>query len=150
MAKFVYRGKERTTEDISRSAKQAGGTYDSYIYSGFARLKVKEGENQLRILPPTWEDLEKYGNSWHLSVFTHGNVGPDRGNFLCLDKMLGKPCPVCEARADCEDEDERDQLRVGWRGLAWVINRNDEKTGPQIWDFPPPLFTDVMARGGEQ
>ena len=143
---YVYRGRDRTAEDVTRRSRQASGSYDGILVTDIPRLKVKEGESELRILPPTWEDTEKWGNGWEISVYLHYNVGPDGGSFLCLDKMKGESCPICEARRESHDEDERDQLRPSWRGLCWAIDRGNEKAGPQVWDMPATLFRDINAR----
>lgn len=143
---FVYRGRERTAEDVTKRARQSSGSYDNILVTDTPRLKLKEGETEIRILPPTWEDTEKWGNGWEVAAWYHSGVGPDNGSFLCLDKMAGEPCPVCEVRRDSTDEDERDQLRPQWRGLCWVIDRNNEKAGPQVWDMPATLFRDINAR----
>jgi len=143
---FVYRGAERSVEGVTRRAKQASSSYDSYIKSEYTQLKVKEGEVSIRILPPTWEDMERWGDSWEIQVWLHYNIGSDSAAYLCLEKMLGKPCPCCEARAETRDEDEKDQLRPAWRGLAWALDRGDEKAGPQVWNFGGKLFRDIVAR----
>lgn len=146
MAKFVYRGEKRNVESVVRRSKQSGGSYDSYMSPACSFLKPSEGENQVRILPPTWEDVEKWGDGWEVSVYLHRDVGPDKGTYLCLDKMLGKPCPVCAARRDAADEEEADALRPQWRALAWSIDRNDEKAGPLVFGIGIRLFREINAR----
>lgn len=145
---FSYRGERRTTEDVTRRSRQSSGLYDSIIIGDVTRFKVKEGENTVRIMPPSWspDEDEKWGNSWEIQVYLHYGVGPDGGAFLCLDKMNGEPCPVCEARRDAADAEERDALAPSWRALCWVIDRDNEKAGPQIWDMPATLFRDINAR----
>lgn len=143
---FKYRGGDREVEGVVKRSKQAGGSYDSYLSPDVQFLKVREGDGTVRILPPTWEDIKKYGDGWELQIFLHRNVGPDNGTYLCLDKMLGKTCPVCEARREATDEDEADLLKPQWRALAWVINRDDEKAGPQVMSIPITLFRDINSR----
>lgn len=145
-AGFVYRGRDRTVEDVTRRSQQKGGNYDGILLPDVVKLKVKEGENEHRILPPTWEDVEKYGTGWEVQIQVHYNIGPDRGMFLCLDKMKGEPCPICEARRTAADDEEADALRPSTRALCWDIDRNNEKAGPQIWDMPLTLFRDINAR----
>ena len=144
--KFVYRGSDRTVESVVRKSKQAGGLYDSYLASDVQMYKPKEGEACVRILPPTWEDVEKWGDGWEIGVYIHYSVGPDNGTYLCLDKMKGEPCPVCEARRTITDQDEADQLKPGYRCICWVIDRDNEKAGPMIWSMPISLFRDINAR----
>ncbi len=145
-SRFVYRGDKRTVESVVRKSKQGGGLYDSYVASEFPFYKVKEGESCVRIMPPTWEDAEKWGDGWEVGVYLHYSVGPDNGAYLCLDKMNGETCPVCEARRSAADEEEADQLKPSFRCLCWVIDRDNEKAGPQVWSMPITLFRDINAR----
>ena len=144
--RFVYRGTERKVESIVRKSKQGGGLYDSYVTADIPFFKAKEGDATVRILPPTWKDTEKWGDGWEIGIYLHYNVGPDNGAYLCLDKMKGEACPVCEARSATRDEEEMDQLRPAYRSLCWVIDRDNEKAGPQIWSMPITLFRDINAR----
>lgn len=147
MAKgFKYRGRERTVEEVVRRSKQAGSNFDSYLLSEVQLFKPKEGENTVRIMPPTWEDVEKYGTGWELGVYVHYGIGPDEGAYLCLDKMKGEDCPVCAARRDAADEEEEKAFRPSYRPLCWVIDRDNEKAGPMIWSMPVTMFKDINAR----
>lgn len=143
--RFKYKGGDRKVEDVSRRAKQSGGGFDSWLSSDCTFYKAKEGDCSLRIMPRTWED-EKWGNGWHIEVFVHYGVGPDNGAYLCTDKMQGKRCPICEARRDSDNEDEADALRPSWRALCWVIDRDNERAGPQVMSMPVTLFREVNAR----
>jgi hypothetical protein len=143
---FKYRGSDRTVESVARRSKQAGGAYDSYLQSSLTMYKVKEGENCVRILPPTWDDTEAWGDSWEIGIHIHYDVGPDKGAYLCLDKMRGEPCAVCDVRRDAADGDEADALRPGWRALCWVIDRDNEKAGPQVWSMPITIFREINLR----
>lgn len=146
-SRFVYRGDERTTEDVVRNSRRSGGAYDSYLAPDVQLLKLKEGDSTLRILPPSWSeaDDDKWGKGWHIEVVLHYGVGPDNATYLCLDKMLGKRCPICEARRAATD-DERDQLRPQSRFLCWVIDRANEKAGPQVWSMPVTVFRDINIK----
>lgn len=144
--RFVYRGKERTVESVVRKSKQAGGSYDSYLSGDAPKYSPKEGECTIRILPGTWEDTEKWGDGWDIGVHVHHSVGPDNGAYLCLDKMKGEPCPVCDARRDAVDEEEKNQLRASQRFLCWVIDRDNEKAGPMLWSMPITLFREINIR----
>lgn len=154
---FKYGGKQRTTEDIVRRAK-GGGNWDSYILPEVTVFKPREGENNVRILPPSWltfdksgkvvenEAYKRWGGHWDIRVFVHYGVGPDEATYLCLNKMNGETCPVCEARRTAEDDDERDQWRYSERAVCWVIDRDNEKAGPQVWPMPASLSRDIYNR----
>lgn len=142
MAKgFKYRGGRRTVEEVSRQSKQSGGGFDSYLDPECTFLKVREGDVQLRILPGTWEVEGDAPVPWHYDIWVHYNVGPDNGVYLCPAKMKNESCPICDARHD--NEDDADALRVSRRVLAWVIDRDNERAGPQVFSIPNTLFRDI-------
>lgn len=144
--RFVYRGEQRTAESVVRKSKLSGGLYDSYLQGEIPMFKAKEGECCVRILPPTWEDLDKWGDGWEIQVYLHYSVGPDNAAYLCLDKMKGEDCPVCAARHQTQDEEESNKLKPSLRVLAWVIDRDNEKAGPMVWSMPLSLFREISAR----
>lgn len=143
---FSYRG--RTSEDVSRRAKQSSGRYDSFLNEEVVWFKPRDGENRIRIIPwlngsdPDFDKLnEKWGNHWGIDLIVHRNVGADRGSYLCLDKMNGEPCPVCEVwRTESEDA-----LKPSDRVLCWLVDRDDEKAGPKLWAMPLGTSKDISA-----
>lgn len=144
-SRFVYRGSSRTVETVVRKSKQSGGQYDSPFKPDASTYKPKEGECTVRIMPPTWEDEEKWGNGWDITTHIHYGIGADEGAYLCLDKMKGEECPICEARRNATDE-EADELKASMRPLCWVIDRDNEKAGPQLWSLPNTLFREINLR----
>ena len=144
---FVYRGANRTVESVARASKAFANQFDRWLNGEDLQIfKPRDGENNIRILPPTWDDQEKYGDGWHIFVDLHYRVGADNTTYLCLRKMKDEPCPICEARDASEDEEERDNLRVNRRALVWLIDRDNEKAGPQLWPMPLTLFREINTR----
>ena len=137
--------RDRKVEDVVRNAKEKGGSYDSYLDSDCTFYKAKEGDCHIRIMPRSWNDTAVWGRGWHIKVQIHRNVGADKGTYLCL-KMLNKRCPVCEAKEASSDEDEADRLRAQARILCWIIDRSNERAGPQIMSMPVSLFRDISQR----
>lgn len=143
---FKYRGGSRTVESVRTKSQQSGGIYDSFLKPGVTVFKPHDGENNIRIMPASWDDVETWGEFWNLDIHVHYGVGPDNAAYLCLEKMKGERCPVCEARAEAEDDDERDSFRTSRRALAYLIDRDSEKTGPQLWAMPNSVFTEINDR----
>lgn len=152
--RHVYR---RGAESVSKRTRESGGVFDSYLSRDIPMLKVSEGESTLRIIRPHWlwpdfpeaeqqELISQWGDGWEIKVVVHYSVGPDNSTYLCLDKMKGERCPICEARAAAEDEEDRDALSPSNRHLCWVVDRDDEKAGPQVWSLPPKLFREINGR----
>lgn len=136
-----FKYKERTAADVAARVNQSGSMYDSYTNTKFATFRAKEGKHTVRIMPPTWSDEEDetWGRNWGIEVYVHGNVGPENGVYLCLNKMLRKRCPVCEkfrALTASGDTDEANAIKVGKRVVVWIVDRDDEAAGPIIWAMP--------------
>src|SRR4051794_25607717 len=88
---FVYRGSD--PKKLKERSEQSGGQFDSIFKNGIDSYKTVQGDNYVRILPPTFTDADHFG----LEVWQHGYVGVDKSTYLCRDKMLGKHCPICAA-----------------------------------------------------
>ena len=134
----------RTGDDVKKRAEQQGGQFDSIIRSGIDRWRPKDGENIIRILPPTWEEHDHYG----LDVWVHAFVGPDRSTYLCPMKMKNEPCPICklarEAKVAGEDEEAK-QLQAQRRVMVWIIDRDNEKATPALFDMSWSMDRDIAA-----
>lgn len=141
---FKYR--EPDESDIKAAANSGGGSFDSFTKAEIPKYKVKNGDNNIRILPATWKDTEKFGNTWGASIFVHYGIGPDNSTYLCPAKMGEGGCPICEARADQPPlaEGEEDELKPGQRILCYLIDRDDEKAGPLMWAMPWTVRRDIV------
>jgi hypothetical protein len=146
---FRFRGAKRTVEETTRRAKRSGAGYDSITDADIPLFKPREGENTIRIMPPTWED-DKWGDYWDIEVWVHYDVGAQGGSYLCLDKMKQERCPVCEAARDAADKDEARQFKPNVRALCWLIDRNDEKAGPMVWSMPNKMYKEINARSKDK
>lgn len=131
MPKFVYRGDKRTAESTMRKSKEGTRDYDSFVKPGIPFFKPKEGENCIRILPSTWEEPD-----WDYPIFLHYNIGPDEGRYLCTAKMKDEPCAACDAKLEAADAEEADQLSPSKGAVCWLVDRDNEKAGPQMWVMP--------------
>lgn len=131
--KFQYQ--RRTYEDTRKRSEQQAGLREQSFKDHVPMWKPSEGENCIRILPPTWEDAQHYG----IDVFMHYGIGPENSAFLDLKRMKGIPDPISEAyeQANAEgDEEYAKQLRSVKRVLVYLIDRDKPKEGPQMWAMP--------------
>jgi hypothetical protein len=145
---YEKRDADKTRERGSKGAHD----YDSIVKKGIKMWRPNDGDNRIRILPPTWKDPkpEHYG----LDVYVHYGVGADRGSYLCLHKMLGKDDPIHEAREevkrDPDYEGNKDlekyakDLEAKRRVGVWIIDRDHEKEGPQFWAMPWTMDRDII------
>lgn len=135
---FVYR--ERDPEAARRRSESNGRDFDSFLDQSVKMYKVHDGDNTVRILPPTWEGAEH----WALDVHVHYQIGNDKDSYLCLQKMKDEPCPICEERQRANragDEEYAKELAPSKRSLMYVVDRNNEKEGIMVW--PAPLTVDT-------
>ena len=141
--KFQY--KKRSFDAAKKRAEQSAGTRDNYILEDIPLYKPTEGENLIRILPPTWEEPNHYG----MDIYVHYNVGPDSAAYLCLNKMKGEDCPICEERINAEHEGDKDyakKLKPTKRVLFYLIDRDKEKEGLKAWASPWTVDKEIMIQ----
>lgn len=141
-SKFQYAA--RPQEAWQKRSEQSGSKYASFALDEFKTYTVRKGENLIRILPPTWPNPSHYG----MDIFVHYNVGPEQGTVLCLAKMKGQPCPICEAFQKAENLGREDAGELKWtrRVLAWILDRKAEKAEdkvPQLWAMPWTVDRDI-------
>lgn len=141
----VFEYQERTKEQYDERAT-GSGSREKILKNGFKIFTPREGNNKIRILPPTWEKAKHYG----LDLWTHYNIGRDNSSYLCLLKMKGDRCPVCEEVEKNIDKAYTDTIKAKKKILMWVIDRNDEKTGPQLFLMPPKMDRNFVLQSSEE
>lgn len=139
--KFQY--KARTPEQVrERAQKQIGGR-DSYFTSDVQFFTPREGDNNIRILPPPPDvNWGHYG----IGIVVHYAIGSDQSAYLCTARMKDEPCPICEERdraTSSGEEDLADSLRPSFRTAVMVIDRAQEGKGPLLWNIAAGLDKDI-------
>ena len=140
--KRSFRYQRRAPDTMKARANQSTGNFDTIFKQQFKVWKPKEGKNIIRILPPTWEDADHFG----MDIYVNYNIGADKQQYLSLSKMLGEPDPLAEAKREAERDGDKDlakDLSPSKRLLYWLIDRNDEDEGPQLWAPPVGFDKDV-------
>lgn len=135
-SKFTYQ--DDPEEVVSAHASAAGGAWDSIFDSQFPVFRPKEGENNIRILPRTF-DAKALGVDphWGFPVFVHSRIGPDGSSYLCRRLMHNEHCGLCEERRMVGgDADAQKALRPNKRYVVWLIDRSQPTTGPMLWAMP--------------
>lgn len=130
----------RTAEEVQRHATQSTGSYDTLWDEKYKAFKAREGLNAVRFIPGTFGDKR----SPVYPYWRHENIGPDNSSYVCLDKTLNQACPICEQRGNFSDEDAN-ELRPRKRWLGWVIDRDAEREGPQLWDISPTADKNISG-----
>src|SRR5260221_4178348 len=145
-SKFVYR--KRTPDQFRAVMNRRGGGFDSYLKRDFKKYKMKDGKNVIRFLPPTWGDAVHFA----FEIFLNYDIGPDKQSYLSLSKMGKGKDPLAEARENAfrTDPDLAKALNVSRRWVAWVIDREAEEEGPQLFDFPGKLNTAICTASQDE
>lgn len=131
--KFQY--VPRSSDQVKDRQDRAGNDREDILVKGVDKFAPHKGDNCIRILPPTWDDAEHFG----LDVYVHYGVGSDNGSFLCPRMMKTGDCCICEERKQAEadgDEDYMRKLAYSHRVLYYLLDRDDEKKGVQVWAAP--------------
>lgn len=131
---FSY--KARSADSVKKRATESTKDFDSFLRDDIKTFKAHDGYNTIRILPPTWDSPEHYG----LDLHVHYGIGPDDQAYLCLKKMKGEDCPICEerehARRSGESEEYVKDLDTTRRTLFYLVDRDNEKDGVLAWAAP--------------
>ena len=146
-SKSGFQYKPRTAEELREQAQQRSSR-DSFFPPGIQFFTPKVGDNILRILPPPPEKGDDW-RSFGFRLHVHYGIGPDEAAYLCLDKMKGEKCPICEERTVAKNagqEDLVDALRIVDRIAVYVIDRSQEGKGPLIWNMPSGVNSDICGR----
>jgi hypothetical protein len=148
---FKYRRPD--PEDIKRRSEAKGNRqYDSIFINGVDVWRANEGDNSIRICPPTWPDYEHYGYEVHV----HQYVGAGGGSYLCLKKnidpktgrRMNKPCAGCDAaaRAKAEgDDEEAKNLEARTRFVCYIVDRADKEPREQLYDMSWTMDRDLAT-----
>jgi hypothetical protein len=139
----TFKYHSRDPEKTRTRAEQGGGSNDSFLKEAVKIFKPHEGKNDLRILPPTWEGADHYG----LDIHVHYGIGADNSAYLCLQKMKGKPCPVCDERKKAVaegDTEYADELRASHRVAQFVVDRSRERDGAFAWVVGKRMDQDIL------
>ena len=92
------------------------------------------------------------------TFWVHRDVGPNKDWHLCAAKTLGKPCPVCEYRAELARDPNSDEqmikdLAPKERQLWLPVDLSSEGDEKLIWEFSYHLFgkqLDKKIKSGDE
>lgn len=135
--KFSFK---RNVDFIKKKATRGGGSFDRMIKDAYNMFIAQQGVNRVRLLPANPE-------YWGQPLYVH-YIGENESPYLCLKKMKGEECSVCEERrrADAAGDNEYGKaLFPRERLLVWVIDREKESEGPRLWDMPKTIEIDLNS-----
>jgi hypothetical protein len=132
-------------EDIRARATRSSGRFDSIFKPGFDTWRAQGGDNLIRYLPGTWN----LGVPYAYDIWVHRYVGPDDSTYLCINRMLGKTCPICEAAAEAKrakDDEENRALRAIEQRVSWILDRRGEMPKqPLLFQMSKTLDNTILS-----
>ena len=137
-----YEYQKRDATSMKKRGEQSGSDFDKILSEDVTVFTPNDGNNFIRFLPPTWKNPEHFG----MDIYVHYGVGPDNQTYLCLHKMKGEACPICEEHkraVDDNDDEYAKKLKPNKRVLVYLIDRDNEKEGLQAWSMPWTFDRDV-------
>ena len=137
-----YEYQQREPNAMKKRGEQSGNDFDKIFIDDVKVFKVNDGNNFIRFLPPTWKNPEHFG----LDIYVHYGIGPDNQTYLCLHKMKGEACPICEEAKRAQDDGDDDyakKLKPNKRVLVYLIDRDHEKEGLMAWSMPWTVDRDI-------
>lgn len=133
-------------------AEQAEQDQQDAAAGGKNFVKLKEGRNVLRILPPP-----KGKRSVFRVVHQHFLEAPGvKGSLICAKAEARKPCPICakveELRNSQSKKDQAiaDDLYARRRVFVNVIQRSDEAAGPKVLACGKKIHEALLALRNDQ
>ena len=143
--------KKSIQDEIDKTNRSNQGKYDYVDVGmlerlGISAFKVTDNDNFLRIISPL--KAKFYGRE----IFIHSKIGADGVTILCLDKMYGEKCPVCEYRKQLQEEKASEAMLsvLAWRKryLFFVIDVTNDSTmdkGLQWYDAPGVVKDNIVS-----
>ncbi len=146
--------REFEVEDASRrlAKHQSGGSIALALPNGMPFWKPKQsGSHTIDVIPYVVTDkIKRYPDQlrfsspgkWYFerTYFSHRKIGVNEDTYVCLAKTFGKPCPVCEARGDFNQNPDPDSqkaaknLKPSERQLFLIYDHDEPKKWIQLWD----------------
>jgi len=142
-----YKGIDPT--HLKKRAERSGGNFESIYKQGTNMFRPAQGDNNFRILPPTWEDPQHFG----YTIWVHSWVGADNSTYLCPQKMLNKRCPICAASAEAAaagEQDEAKNLKAKERVVYYVLDRDEDDNIPRIYDVSWSLDKEIVNQAEDK
>src|ERR1044072_7044622 len=142
--KFEFKYRKVDPSKVKERATQSGGKYDQMFKIGPVFSPKSGNSYRLRIMPPGWENTDGYKHR----IWVHSNVVVDNQRYICLQQHKDEPCPNCEETAVLQrngDNDPAYKLKAKARDVCFVIDRDAEDKGPQIWAPSWTVDRDIAA-----
>lgn len=156
VTKRSKRKRERVSAQRRVAEHKVGGGGSKYLTlpDGFEFFTPKAERYRLDFMSFRVGENNPYadkGNAHYERTFwIHREIGPNNEWHLCSAKTLGKPCPICEFRANMARDPDADEntikaLSPKERQLFLVVNL-DNPDATLLWEYSFHLFGDSLDK----
>ena len=114
----------------------------SFLKPNFVVFKPKDGDNRIRILPPTWAEAKTFMFDFHRHEAKNGFPIICAHTFGSTDEV----CAASATLASTGDDEASRMFRAKKRFAVFVIDRNNEDAGPLVWVIPAKLLDDLLIQ----
>jgi hypothetical protein len=139
----TFQYSQRSAESVVEQRNRQSSRFDMAL-TGVTMYRPYTGENMIRILPPSWTELQidKSGKTiehYAYQVWLHKWVGTAGGTYPCLSQMRGESCPMCDewqALRRSGDNENAKQMGVKEQWLFYLLDRkSDQRDKPVVWSI---------------
>jgi hypothetical protein len=139
-------GDFKLTKKGMKKYENAGRNWDGILVDGIPTFKPKDGRNQIRIMPPSWEGADHFAHDLWIHYV---EIGGSRNQYLCHKNMGHEKGydPIDEEQQKAEasgDKDYASQLKAKFRLAVYVIDRDNENEGPKLWLMPKTVNDQIV------
>ena len=137
-----------------RSSTTTAGTHLSIPEGVEILSKIEAGSSRWRIVPYIAGKGNPFADegmqAWERTYWVHRGIGPNKDSIVCLAKTVKKPCPICQMVANLAEEDYEGNkktikdLKAKERQLMYVVNMDDSKKKPKLFDYSSYGFGNVL------
>ena len=143
------------SQSVNEQRNRQSSRYDLAL-TGVSMFIPKQGDNLIRILPPTWKNthgwqIDKSGKvieHYAYQVWMHKWIGPSNGNYLCLREMkaaaeeagvAGGDCPCCDEWQALKRHGDQEAAAAMGPKEQWIFylldRRSDLGDKPIAWSI---------------
>lgn len=146
---------------VDEQRKTREGTSGKYNYTdvraleraGITQYKGQPGSNFMRVIDLHFSQYAKEKKPFYgKAIYVHNHVGADDRTFICMKKMYGLPCAVCELsdklKAANSDDARIKELWPSSRYLFFVFDTRSaltERKGLQWYDAPVAIKDGIVS-----
>jgi len=139
------------TPSFEATVKRADDRHSQFdnLFKDIKIFKAKEGQNGVRICPPTWQGAGHYGKR----ILIHSDIGPRNQRYLCLRENDDSPydnCPVCDELKKLGPRatlDDRKALQAKEQVVYYVLSRNaGDEPEVMVWLVSPTTDSEIAAQ----